>query len=122
MFSISPYLNYDGNCEEAFNLYKKVFGGEFSRLERFKNMSTEKPLPDAVKEKILHISLPISKEVTLMGSDCMEGMGPAITKGNNYSLFINAKSKEEVIRIFKGLSDGAVIVMPLGDTFWGAYF
>ena len=125
MTTINVYLTFAGNCEEAFNFYKSVLGGEYSYFSRFKDMPPSDdcpPLPDDEKEKIMHISLPISKETVLMGSDSSEAFGQAPIQGNNFSLSINAEKKEEVDRIFGELSEGGQVTMPLSDTFWGAYF
>ena len=75
MAQINPYINFNGNTEEAFNFYKSVFGGEFERIIRFKDMSnTEIPISENEANKIMHIALPIGKNV-LMGSDVPEFMG-----------------------------------------------
>lgn len=122
MPTLNPYLTFDGNCEEAFNFYKSVFGGEFPYLGRFKDMPSKDPIPDSEKEKIMHVSLPISKECILMGSDSSAAFGKATVIGNNISLSVNAGSKAEADKLFNGLSGGGKITMPLNDTFWGAYF
>jgi len=122
--SINPYLTFKGNCEEAFNFYKSVFGGKFTYVGRFKEMPAEdgKPLPEELGEKLMHISLPISKETTLMGSDTAEGFGPPIIVGNNFSISINAPSEKEADRLYNELSNGGIAVMPMSKTFWGSYF
>ncbi len=122
MASIHSYLNFNGNCEEAFLFYQSVFGGEFAYLGRFKDMPSEQPIPDEMKEKIMHVSLPISKETTLMGSDVMEGMGSKFEMGNNFSLSLNTGSEEEAQRLFNALSAEGIVTMPLQKTFWGALF
>ena len=122
MASISPYLTFNGNCEDAFNFYKSVFGGNFPYVGKFKDMPSEQPIPESEKEKIMHISLPISKETTLMGSDSSEAFGHANIVGNNFSISINAESEEEAKKIFAGLSAGGKVTMPLEKTFWGALF
>lgn len=124
MPSISPYLTFNGNCEAAFKLYHSVFGGTYNQFSRFKEMpvTTEGGLTEADAERIMHVSLPISLEITLMGSDITEAYSSSFVMGTNVSLSINTNSKEEADRLFKGLSDGGVITMPLADTFWGAYF
>ena len=122
MLSINPYLTFNGNCEEAFNFYKSVFGGEFPYVGRFKDMPSDHPVSDEQKEKIMHISLPISKETTLMGSDSSAEFGQATVIGNNFSISINADSAEEARRVFEGLSAGGKVTMPLDKTFWGALF
>jgi PhnB protein len=125
MTTINVYLNFMGQCEEAFNFYKSVFGGEFSHVARFGEMppSDHCPaIPEKDKNLIMHVSLPISKETVLMGSDTSESFGPPAVKGNNFSLSINADSKSEVDRIFKELSKGGSVIMPCDNTFWGSYF
>lgn len=125
MATLNVYLTFSGNCEEAFNFYKSVLGGEFSHVGRFGEMppSDNCPaVPEKDKNKIMHVSLPISKETVLMGSDSSEAFGPPTVQGNNFSLSINAGTKEETDRIFNSLSVGGQVTMPLDDTFWGAYF
>ena len=123
MAQINPYLNFEGNTEEAFNFYKSVFGGEFTALMRFGEMPgcDETPITDGDKDKIMHIALPIGDSI-LMGTDALESMGQKLEAGNNFSISINAASKEEADKFFSGLSDGGKIGMPLADAFWGAYF
>jgi PhnB protein len=125
MASISPYLTFNGNCEEAFNFYKSVFGGEFPYVGRFKDMPASPnypPVPESEGNKIMHISLPISKETVLMGSDSSEAFGKATVAGSNFSISINTESEEEARRLFNGLSAGGTVTMPLDKTFWGALF
>ena len=122
MASINPYLTFAGNCEEAFNFYRSVFGGDFPYVGRFKDMPSETPIPESEGNKIMHISLPISKETVLMGSDSSEAFGHATVMGNNFSISINTESEEEATQLFNGLSAGGKVTMPLNKTFWGAYF
>jgi PhnB protein len=123
MTTINTYLTFNGNCEEAFNFYKSVFGGEFSFFGRFGDMppSEEMPVPDNEKDLIMHVSLPISKETILMGSDATAFSG-AVKFGNNFSISINPTSKAEADRFYSSLSQGGKVVMPMQNTFWGAYF
>ncbi len=124
MASVNVYLNFNGNCEEAFNFYKANFGGEFPYLGRFKDMPQDggKPLPAEMENQIMHVSLMISKETCLMGSDVGGEWAPSFKQGNNFSISINAESKEEADRLFNGLSAGGTVTMPLANTFWGDYF
>jgi PhnB protein len=122
MAAINPYLTFAGNCEEAFNFYQSVFGGDFQYVGRFKDMPSEHPIPEAEGNKIMHISLPISKETVLMGSDSSEAFGQATTMGNNFAISINADNEEEAKRLFDGLSAGGNVTMALNKTFWGALF
>ncbi len=94
MAELNVYLTFDGECEEAFNFYHSVFGGEIRYMGRFGEMPPAEgmpPLSEDAKNRIMHVSLPISKETVLMGSDSMPGMN--ITKGNNFSLSVNAHSR-----------------------------
>ncbi len=123
MTTINSYLSFNGNCEEAFTFYKSVFGGEFAYLGRYKDMpAADKPIPDSEKEKIMHVSLPISKETMLFGADSSEMFGQKTKFGDNISLSVNTESETEAKRIFDALSVGGHIVMPLEKTFWGALF
>jgi PhnB protein len=125
MATVNVYLTFNGNCEEAFTFYKSVFGGEFPMMGRFKDMppSTEgKPLNESDGEKIMHVTLPISRETCLMGSDTIGEWAPQFKAGNNFAISINATSREEADKLFQGLSAGGKVTMPMNQTFWGAYF
>jgi len=124
MATINAYLTFNGDCEAAFLFYKSIFGGDFTYMGRYKDMpkTDDSYCPPADGEKIMHVSLPISKEIALMGSDSSESFGQATVMGNNISLSINAESEEEATRIFNALSNGGTVKMPLNKTFWGALF
>lgn len=124
MATVNVYLNFNGNCEEAFNFYKSAFGGEFRHVGRFKDMPPQdgKTASAAEGEKIMHISLPISKETVLMGSDTAEGFGPPLKVGNNFSVSVNTSGKEEADKLFNALSKDGHVIMPMNQTFWGSYF
>lgn len=125
MTTINVFLTFNGNCREAFEFYKSVFGGEFPYVGTFGEMPPQEgmpPIPELMKNQIMHISLPISKETVLMGSDAGGEWAPALNMGNNFSISITTDTREEADRLFNGLSDGGTIIMPLGKTFWGAYF
>jgi PhnB protein len=122
MATLNPYLNFNGNTEEAFNFYKNVFGGEFTNLTRFSDTPAAAGMAPADVNKLMHVSLPIGKGNTLMGTDAVEGMGHTLTFGNNTQLSLEADSKEEAVKLFDGLSSGGNIEMPMSDQFWGAHF
>jgi PhnB protein len=123
MKSINPYLNFAGNTEEAFNFYKKVFGGDFlGGVFRFKDTPEAEKMNDADKEKIMHVALPMGNSNMIMATDALESMGFKLTFGNNFYISIEAENKDEADKIFKGLSEGAKIDMAMADQFWGAYF
>ena len=124
MATVNVYLTFNGNCEEAFNFYRSVFGGEFPYIGRFKDMPADggKPLPPEDANKIMHVSLQISKETALMGSDTGGEWAPGFTQGNNFSISVNADSKAEAEKLFNGLSAGGMVAMPLAQTFWSECF
>jgi PhnB protein len=122
MTTINSYISFNGRCEEAFTFYKSIFGGEFSYLGRFKDMPSEQELSETDKERIMHVSLPISDETVLMGDDSLECTGKTVTAGNNVHLSVNASSEDEAHRIFRSLAEGGTITMPIEKTFWGALF
>ena len=122
MAQINPYINFNGNAEEVFNFYKSVFGGEFAMLMRFKDMSSpENPVSENEANKIMHIALPIGKNV-LMANDVPEIMGEVNEMENRSKISVSAESKEEADKIFNGLSAGGTIEMPIADSNWGSYF
>lgn len=129
MATVNVYLTFNGNCEEAFNFYKSVFGGEFAYVGRFGEMPPGDhtsddcpPISPEDADKIMHVSLPISAETVLMGSDVGGGWGAQFMEGNNFSISINTESMEEADRLFAGMSAGGKVTMPMESTFWGAYF
>ena len=125
MTTVNIYLIFDGNCEEAFLFYQSVFGGEIPYMGKYKDMPIPEgmpPLPDHMKERIMHVGLPISKETMLSGSDAGGEWADKVVKGDNFSISITTDSKEEAERLFYGLSAGGQITMPLNVTFWGDYF
>lgn len=125
MALINPHINFNGNAEEAFNFYKSVFGGEFARIVRFKDMgnmgNAESPFADHEADKIMHIALPIGPNV-LMGNDVPEFMGRTNERENRSKISIGAASREEADRLYNGLSAGGEVEMPIGDSPWGSYF
>lgn len=122
MANINPYLNYNGNAEEAFNFYKSVFGGEFERIIRFKDLpNTEVPTADNEANKIMYISLPIGNNL-LMANDVPESMGKTNENENRSKIYIKAETREEADNIYNGLSEDGQIEVPISDSPWGTYF
>lgn len=123
MKALNPYLTFDGNCEEAFNFYKSIFGVEFDFLGRFSEMPPQQgvALSDEELNKIMHVSLRVGK-TTLMGSDSGGDWAPDTVVGNNFSLSIAAESRQEADDLFGRLSDDGKVTMPMDQTFWGDYF
>lgn len=124
MATVNVYLTFNGDCEEAFNFYKSVLGGEFPMISRYSEMPPDAgpPISKEDAHKIMHVSLPISKETVLMGSDTGGEWASNHKLGNNFSISLTAESKEEADRYFHGLSAGGRVTMPMDSTFWGDYF
>ncbi|HEX5026735.1 MAG TPA: VOC family protein [Agriterribacter sp.] len=125
MTTVNVYLTFNGNCEEAFNFYKSVFGGEFQYLGRFSEMPADPNNPKVSEEegnKIMHVSLPVGAGTILMGSDSSTAFGQKIVSGNNFSISVNTDKNEEADRLFKALSEKGNVTMPMSQTFWGSYF
>ncbi len=122
MALINPHINFNGNAEEAFNFYKSVFGGEFSKIIRFKDISSpEYPVVENEANKIMHIALPIGKNI-LIANDVPESMGKVNENENRSKISISAESREEADKLFSGLSAGGNIEVPIVDSPWGSYF
>ena len=124
MANLNPYINFHGNCEEAFLHYKAVFGGEFEMLNRFSEMPPQEgmELSEADMKKIMHVSLPIGDHSLLMGSDVGGEWAKELKVGNNIAISITADSKEHADYLFGKLSEGGKASMPMSITFWGSYF
>jgi PhnB protein len=122
MALINPHINFNGNAEEAFNFYKSVFGGAFTKIIRFKDLSIPgHPIAEKEANKIMHIALPIGNSV-LMANDVPDFLGRIDENENRSKIFVSAESKEEAEKIFNGLSAGGTVEMPIGDSPWGSYF
>nr|WP_315208395.1 VOC family protein [uncultured Flavobacterium sp.] len=122
MALINPHINFNGNAEEAFNFYKSVFGGEFAKIMRFRDLaSTEFQVSENEANKIMHIALPIGQNI-LMGNDVPESMGPVNENENRSKISISAESRQEANKLFSGLSSGGNIEVPIDDSPWSSYF
>ena len=122
MAAINPYINFNGNAEEAFTFYKSVFGGEFASIVRFKDLaSSEFPVAENEANKIMRIVLPIGT-TTLIANDVPEIMGRVNENENRSKISVNAESREEADAIFTGLSVGGTVEMPMDESPWGTYF
>ncbi len=125
MTTINPWINFNGNAQEAFDFYKSVFGGEFTKIVRFKNItSAEFPVAEKEENKIMYIALPIGKGkgAQLIANDVPAFMGPVNEKENRSKITVSVDSKEEADRLFSSLSAGGEIEVPMSDSPWGTYF
>jgi PhnB protein len=123
MTTIQPWINFNGNAEEAFTFYKSLFGGEFTKIVRFKDLaSSEFPVSDVDAEKIMMIALPIGAHTVLMANDVPASMGTVKENENRSKILISTESKEEADALFNGLSVGGQVDGPIGQSPWGTYF
>src|SRR3954453_15992856 len=119
---VHVYLNFPGRTEEAFRFYETVFGTRIVMKQTFGETSFMPNVPEGAKKKIMHVQLPITEAVHLMGSDAVEGFGPSLKEGNNFHISIVANDKAEADRAFAALSAGGKVAMPLANAPWGPYF
>ncbi len=118
--SLNTYLTFDGNCREAFEFYRSVFGGEFLAFSTFADGPPDMDVPEAQRNLVMHVSLPVGSSV-LMGSD-NSTHGPRLVAGNNFSISIEVESRQHCDEVFAKLSRGGTVTMPLEEMFWGDYF
>lgn len=122
MTTLNPWINFNGNAEEAFTFYKSVFGGEFMKVVRFKDLASANYKPAEKEEnKIMYIALPIGKSNILIANDVPEIMGRVNERENRSKILVNAESKEEADRLFNGLSAGGEVEGAMGESPWGSY-
>jgi len=126
MATVSTYLNFARQTEEAFNFYKSVFGGEFvGDIHRFSDIPSSEempPLADSDKNLVMHIALPILGGHMLMGTDAPESMGFKLKPGNNIYINLQPDTRIETKRLFDALSKGGIVEQELQDMFWGDYY
>ena len=118
---LDTYLNFNGDCREAFEFYRHVFGGDFLAFQAFGDAPGDVHVDGRYVDHVMHVSLPIGPSM-LMGSDALPGFGPPNVVGNNFSITVHTESKEESDALFAKLSDGGSVGMPLQEMFWGSYF
>ncbi len=122
MRAINPWINFNGNAEEAFTFYRSVFGGEFTKVIRFKDLASDEfQIPDSEANKIMTIVLPMGKHNVLIGNDVPEFMGMVNERENRSKITVAAESREEADKIFNGLSAGGEVEGPIDESPWGTY-
>ena len=122
MATLHPWINFNGNAEEAFTFYKSVFGGEFTKIVRFKDIATaEFPIPEKEEQKIMHIALPISDGSVLVANDVPEVLGQVNEHENRSKILVSTDSKEQADKLFAGLSAGGEVEGAMSDGPYGTY-
>ena len=120
---LQPYLNFEGNAQEAMDFYRTVFGGEVSSVVPFREFPIEGvTISDEEQDRLMHIALPIGDDEVLMASDTLPSLGQKLVQGNNAYITIVPADRDEADRIFAGLSAGGEVEMPIADQAWGDYF
>jgi len=121
---IHPYLNFDGTSEKAFRFYEKVLGGKLTEINRFGAMPPQQSveMTEEQKNRVMHVGLMLPDGQMIMASDTMPGMSPPRVEGNAYNISLHPDSRQEADRIFRALSEGGQVTMPLSDQFWGDYY
>lgn len=122
MATINPWINFNGNAQEAFTFYKSIFGGEFTKIVRFKDIANDEfPVTEKDEDKLMYISLPIGNNTVLIANDVPQVLGRVNEHENRSKILVNAESKEEADRLFNGLSSGGEVEGAMGDSPWGSY-
>lgn len=122
MATLNTWINFNGNAEEAFTFYKSIFGGEFTKIVRFKDIATvEFPVSEKEEHKIMYIALPIGNNAMLIANDVPEVLGRVNERENRSKILVTTESKEEAERIFSGLSNGGEVEGAMGESPWGSY-
>lgn len=122
MRAINPWINFNGNAEEAFTFYKSVFGGAFTKIVRFKDLASDEfQIPEDEANKLMYISLPIGSNNVLIANDVPGFMGRVDENENRSKIHVVAESREEADQIFNGLATGGTVEGPIGDSPWGTY-
>jgi PhnB protein len=119
---IHPYLNFRGQSEEALRFYERALGGKLTEIHRFGTMPGGDKLPEAQRNQVMHVGLQLPDGQMIMASDTMDGMGPPHVVGTNMNISVHPASREEADRVFRALSEGGTVTMPLADQFWGDYY
>ena len=122
MRAINPWINFNGNAEDAFTFYKSVFGGEFKKIVRFKDLASDEfQIAKEEENKIMHIALPIGKNNVLIANDVPSFLGKVDENENRSKIYVSTDSREEADKIFNGLAAGGEAEGPIGDSPWGTY-
>lgn len=116
--STNPYLNFDGNAQQAFDHYRVVFGGDFGQVVRYRDFPGNMGVGEADLDKLAHIALPLGAANVLMGTDVAGERANSFRLGTNYYIHLEAASADEAQRVFDGLAKGGRTDMPLTATEW----
>lgn len=117
--AVNTYISFNGNCRQAVSFYADVFQTEPPEFITYGSHENDFPLPDAVKDLIMHTELNIM-DGKVMFSDSFDS--ETFKAGNNISIMIGSDDKEVLKTVFHRLKDGGEVVMPLQETFWSSLY
>ena len=113
---VNPYLNFDGQCAEAFRFYEKVLGGKIEAMVTFGDSPAAGHVPPGFHDRVMHARLVVDGQV-LMASD---SPSEDFEKPQGMHVALNVDKQADGERIFKALADGGTVQMPYQKTFWAA--
>jgi PhnB protein len=125
MITLNPYLVFKDSCEAAFNFYKLVFHSDNLYIARYQDVpeTAKQFFPMSEDAKVMHATLQINTQTSLMGCDNLKTYEQSTTGFvNNFYLYISIDSNEEARRIFDELSAEGQVIMPISQTFWSSYY
>lgn len=114
---LTPYLHFNGNCEEALNRYAQLLNGRVENLGRYKDAPF--PVEEGHKNRVLHSEFYFDDN-KFMACDIFPGMQAA--NSSNVILTLGLTNEERAHALFGQLAEGGKITMPLEKQFWGALF
>ena len=115
---INPYLNFNGQCEEAFHFYERCLGGKIDFMMTYEASPMASRAPPDWGKKIIHSTLRIGDQL-IQGAD---SPGPQYQKPQGFSVAITLEAAKDAERIFAELAAGGSVQVPLAETFWAARF
>jgi PhnB protein len=118
MVQVTPYLSFNGQCEEAFKFYEKHLGGKISFMMTYGDSPMADQAPPEWKKKIMHVTLTLDDYV-LQGADAPPGQ---YQKPQGFTISLGTDDAEEADRVFTALEEKGVVGMPLQETFWALRF
>jgi PhnB protein len=115
---VNPHLAFNGECEAAFRFYEKCLGGKLSFLMSYGDSPMAAEVPGDWKEKVVHATLEVGS-YRITGADVPPGQ---YSRPDGFSVALNVAAAEEAEQVFRGLSEGGTIQVPLQETFWAVRF
>ncbi|SEA12715.1 VOC family protein [Microbulbifer marinus] len=115
--NFSPYLFFRGQCKEALEFYAKIFDGEIIAMMTYDDGPMASDMPPEQLEKVMHAQLNIGEQVFMASDDCQQYQQP-----QGFRITIGVDTPDEAECIYKALSEGGEVTMPMEETFWAQRF